>query len=475
MLRQDALYLGGEWIPSAAPGRIEVVNPADGSVVGAVPAGAASDVDAAVAAARAAFPAWSHTDPTTRLDYLDRIHAGITERAEEIAALISREMGSPLWFSRATQVGSSLAVLASMRSSFEAIPLEEEIGSAVVVREPLGVVGCITPWNYPLFQITLKIGPALAAGCTVVVKPSELAPLSAFVLAEIVDAAGLPPGVVNLVSGTGAPVGEALAGHPGIDMVSFTGSTRTGSRIAALASQTIKRVALELGGKSPFLILDDADLTKAVPHGLGKCFGNSGQTCVALTRMLVPRARLGEVEEQIAERIAEFPIGDPLAEGTRLGPLVSQEQRAKVIKYIQSGVADGARLLAGGADVPPELGQGAYVAPTVFTDVKPDMRIAREEIFGPVLCVIPFEDDEDAIRIANDTTYGLSAAVWSSDPARADRVARELRAGSVFVNNAQMDLLAPFGGYRQSGIGREMGRYGIEEFFELKTLRSRAA
>lgn len=467
----DTIYVDGAWRSSATAERIDVVNPADQSVVGRIPTGDVADVDAAVTAARNAFPAWSATPAEERLALIDRIYAGIEARAEEIADLISREMGSPLWFARGTQVAAPLRVLATMRPAFESLVLEEEIGSARVVREPRGVVGCITPWNYPLFQIALKVGPALAAGCTTVVKPSEQAPLCAYVLAEIIDAAGAPPGVFNLISGRGIPVGEALASHPDVDMMSFTGSTRAGSRVAELASKTVKHVSLELGGKSPFIILEDADLATAVPFGLDRCFSNSGQTCVALTRMLVPRSRLDEVEAVITKDVDRFALGNPLADGTRLGPLVSVTQRERVAMYITSGIEQGARLVVGGAEPASGLEDGSYVKPTVFFDVTSDMRIAQEEIFGPVLCVMPYDDDDDAVRIANDTTYGLSAAVWSDDDDRADQVARRLRAGSVHINDAPNDLLSPFGGYKQSGMGREMGRYGIEEFFEVKSIR----
>jgi acyl-CoA reductase-like NAD-dependent aldehyde dehydrogenase len=333
------------------------------------------------------------------------------------------------------------------------------------------VVGCITPWNYPLHQIAAKVAPALAAGCTVVVKPSEVTPLNAFVLAEIIDSLGLPPGVFNLVPGLGPVVGEAMAAHPGIDMISFTGSTRAGKRVGEVASGTVKRVALELGGKSPNVILDDADLMKAVPDGLGKCFLNSGQTCSALTRMLVPRERLAEAEAIAAGTLPHFAVGDPLQPGHTLGPLVSNAQRERVRGYIRKGIEEGAKVVAGGEEPPEGLPEGYFVQPTVFSEVTPEMTIAQEEIFGPVLVLMPYDDEDDAIRIANDTIYGLAGGVWSGDDERARRVARRIRTGQVEVNGAAFNPLAPFGGYKQSGHGRELGKFGLEEFLETKAIQ----
>jgi acyl-CoA reductase-like NAD-dependent aldehyde dehydrogenase len=350
-------------------------------------------------------------------------------------------------------------------------PFEETVGNSLVVREPVGVVGCITPWNYPLHQIAAKVAPALAAGCTVVVKPSEVTPLNAFVLAEIMQAVGLPAGVFNLVTGLGPEVGEALVIDPDVDMISFTGSTRVGRRIGELAAPMVKRVALELGGKSPNVILDDADLQAAVVDGLGKCFLNSGQTCSALTRMLVPRARLAEAEQIAAAAVAQTTVGDPLEADTRLGPLVSEAQRERVRGYIRKGVEEGAKLVAGGDEPPEGLQRGYFVRPTVFSDVRPDMTIAQEEIFGPVLAIMPYDDEDDAVRIANDTIYGLAGGVWSGDPERAKRVARRIRTGQIEINGATFNPTAPFGGFKQSGHGRELGRYGLEEFLEVKSLQ----
>jgi len=353
----------------------------------------------------------------------------------------------------------------------EEIAWEEEIGHSRVLREPVGVLGAITPWNYPLNQIAAKVAPALAAGCTVVLKPSEVVPLNAFILAETIEAAGLPAGVFNLVTGTGPVVGEAVAGHPGVDMVSFTGSTRAGRRVSELASATVKPVAMELGGKSPNVILDDADLARAVPDGVAKCFLNSGQTCSALTRMLVPRAKLAEAEELAAQAAESFTPGDPFEGSTRLGPLVSDVQRERVRGYIRKGEEEGAKLLTGGAEPPEGLERGYFVRPTVFSEVTPEMTIAQEEIFGPVLVIQPYEDDDDAVRIANATVYGLAGGVWSADTERAIAVAKRIRTGQIEINGAAFNPLAPFGGYKQSGHGRENGRYAIEELLQVKSLQ----
>jgi acyl-CoA reductase-like NAD-dependent aldehyde dehydrogenase len=377
----------------------------------------------------------------------------------------------PIELATMIQAGLPTMDFASIPEVAERTEWEERVGNSLVVREPVGVVGCITPWNYPLHQICAKVAPALAAGCTVVVKPSEVTPLNAFILAEIVESVGLPAGVFNLVPGTGPEVGEAMAAHPGIDMISFTGSTRAGKRVSEVASGTVKRVALELGGKSPNVILDDADLVRAVPDGIGKCFLNSGQTCSALTRMLVPRERLPEVEAIAAATLEHFPVGDPLEPGSALGPLVSEAQRERVRGYIRRGVEEGARLVAGGEEPPEGASAGYFVQPTVFSDVTPEMTIAQEEIFGPVLAIMPYEDEDDAVRIANDTVYGLAGGVWSGDPERAQRVARRLRTGQVEVNGAAFNPLAPFGGYKQSGHGRELGTFGLEEFLETKSIQ----
>ena len=471
MQDRDKLYIDGAWVASTGSGTIEVVNAGTEEVMGRIPEGTAEDVDRAVQAARAAFAAWSETTREERGKYLQRITEGLQARSMEIAQLIAQEVGMPLNLSMIIQAGLPTMTFASMQQLLDEVPFEEQVGNSLVVREPVGVVGCITPWNYPLHQIAAKVAPALAAGCTVVLKPSEVAPLNAFVLAEIVDEVGLPAGVFNLVTGTGPVVGEAIAAHPGVDMVSFTGSTRAGKRVSEVAAQTVKRVALELGGKSANVILDDADLERAVTDGVGKCFLNSGQTCSALTRMLVPRSKLAEVED-IAVRAAEgYTPGDPLGGEARLGPLASATQRERVRGYIEKGVEEGARLLTGGVEPPEGLETGYFVRPTVLSDVRTDMTVAQEEIFGPVLSILPYDTEEEAIEIANDTVYGLAGGVWSGDPERAKQVARKLRTGQVEVNGGSFNPLAPFGGYKQSGHGRELGRYGLEEFLEVKALQ----
>src|SRR5215218_7247124 len=377
----------------------------------------------------------------------------------------------PLKLSQMIQVGLPTGQFAAMPGLMEEVAWEEEIGNSRVLREAVGVVGAITPWNYPLNQIAAKVAPALAAGCTVVLKPSEVTPLNAFLLAEVVEAAGLPAGVLNLVTGLGPVVGEAIAAHPGVDMVSFTGSTRAGRRVSELAAETVKPVAMELGGKSPNVILDDADLERAVVDGIQKCYLNSGQTCSALTRMLVPRERLPIVEAIAAAAAAAFTPGDPFEDGTRLGPLVSDVQRERVRGYIQKGETEGAKLVTGGAEAPQGLDRGYFVQPTVFSEVTPQMTIAQEEIFGPVLAIMPYETEDEAVRIANDTIYGLAGGVWSSDPERAQRVARRIRTGQVEINGATFNPLAPFGGYKQSGNSRELGKFGLEEFLEVKAIQ----
>lgn len=467
----ESIYIDGAWVPSAGHGSIEVVNSTTEEVMGSVPAGNGEDVERAVAAARAALEAWSATSLEERTKVLTRIQEGLAARMAEIGELIAKELGMPLALANLIQAGLPIADFATTAAAAAQIPFEERIGNSLVVREPVGVVGAITPWNYPLHQIAAKVAPALAAGCTVVLKPSEVTPLNTFILAEVIDEAGLPAGVFNLVTGTGAEVGEALAEHPQVDMISFTGSTRAGKRVAELASRTVKRVALELGGKSANIILDDADLAKAVNAGVSDCYLNSGQTCVALTRMLVPRDRLAEVEDLAVKAAESFTPGDPLQEGTRLGPLVSAAQRERVRSYIRKGIEEGAKLLTGGAEPPQGLERGFFVRPTVFSEVRNDMTIAQEEIFGPVLSIIAYDDEDDAVRIANDSPYGLSGAVWSSDPDRALKVAKKLRTGQVAVNGGGFNVAAPFGGYKQSGYGREYGKYGIEEFLEIKSLQ----
>src|SRR6476646_1969670 len=455
---RDEIFIGGEWVAPSGGETIEVVNPATEEVVGTIPACSPEDADRAVAAAREAFESWSQTSREERAGHIEAIVARLQGRAEELTATITQELGMPLKLSGIIQVGLPTSQFASMPKLMEEVAWEEEVGNSRILREAVGVLGAITPWNYPLNQIAAKVAPALAAGCTVVPKPSEVTPLNAFLLAEVIEAAEVPAGVFNLVTGFGPEVGEAIAGHPDVDMVSFTGSTRAGRRVSEVASATVKRVALELGGKSPNVILDDADLQKAVVDGIAKCYLNSGQTCSALTRMLVPRAQL-EAAEQIAKATAEaWVVGDPFGEGSNLGPLVSDAQRDRVRGYIEKGVEEGAKLVTGGAEAPDGLDKGYYVRPTVFSDVTPEMTIAQEEIFGPVLVIQPYDDEEDAIRIANDTEYGLAGGVWSGDEERAKAVARRIRTGQVEINGGVFNPLAPFGGYKQSGHGRELGR-----------------
>jgi aldehyde dehydrogenase (NAD+) len=467
----EHLYIGGDWVKASGAGTIEVVDSTTEQVMGTIPEGTPDDVERAVAAAREAFATWGQTTSDERAQLLEAIAAGLEERAEEIAALIARELGMPIAQARFIQAGLPRMSFASMAEILGQTPLEEMVGNSLVVREPVGVVGAITPWNYPLHQISAKVAPALAAGCTVVLKPSEVTPMNAFVLAEICDTVGVPPGVFNLVTGTGPVVGEAIAAHPDVDMVSFTGSTAAGRRVSEVASKTVKRVALELGGKSPNVILEDADLQRAVVDGVGKCFLNSGQTCSALTRMLVPRSRLQEAEQIAAAAAEQAPVGDPFDPQTKLGPLVSDRQRERVRGYIEKGLEEGAKLVTGGAEPPEDAGRGYFVRPTVFSEVSPEMTIAQEEIFGPVLAILPYEDEDEAIRIANDSIYGLAGGVWSQDAAHAQRVARRIRTGQVEINGAAFNPLAPFGGYKQSGHGRELGKFGLEEFLEVKAIQ----
>jgi aldehyde dehydrogenase (NAD+) len=469
--RLDSLFIDGKWEAPSGSDRLVVVNPTTEQELAAVPAGTPTDVDRAVAAARAAFPAWSATAPADRAALLGKLSDDLSARADDIAVLIATEVGSPLKFARSVQAGLPPTVLRSYAELLPGYAFEEQVGNSLVLREPVGVVGAITPWNYPLHQVVAKVAAALAAGCTVVLKPSEVAPLSAYVLAEAARAAGLPAGVLNLVPGTGPVVGEAIAAHPDVDMVSFTGSTRAGRRVSEVAAGTIKRVALELGGKSANVLLDDADLGTAVKVGLANCYLNGGQTCTAWTRMLVPAARHDEAVELAVAGTAKYAVGDPLADGTRIGPLVTAAQRDRVRGYIERGVAEGATLATGGTEPPDGLDRGWFVRPTVFAGVRPDATIAQEEIFGPVLSVIPYADEDEAVEIANGTPYGLAGAVWSADQGRAVAVARRMRTGQVDVNGGRFNPLAPFGGYKQSGTGRELGRYGLEEFLEVKSLQ----
>ncbi|MGI5453478.1 aldehyde dehydrogenase family protein [Streptomyces sp. CA-249302] len=461
MKAHDGMYIDGAWRPAAGGEAIDVVNPVDEQVIGRVPAGTAEDVDQAVRAARAALPGWAATPPAERAARLTALRDVLLSRKDEIAETVTAELGAPLKLSENVHVGLPIAVAGSYAELAATYAFEEKAGNSTVHLEPVGVVGAITPWNYPLHQIVAKVAPALAAGCTVVLKPAEDTPLVAQLFAEAVHEAGVPAGVFNLVTGLGPVAGQALAEHPGVDLVSFTGSTAVGRRIGATAGAAVKRVALELGGKSANVILPSADLAKAVNVGVANVMSNSGQTCSAWTRMLVHRDRYEEAVELAAAAAAKY--------GERIGPVVNAKQQARVRSYIEKGVAEGARLVAGGPESPRE--QGYFVAPTVFADVTPEMTIAQEEIFGPVLSVLLYEDEEDALRIANGTVYGLAGAVWAGDEAEAVAFARRMDTGQVDINGGRFNPLAPFGGYKQSGVGRELGTHGLAEYLQTKSLQ----
>ena len=469
--RHRANFVGGRWVSSGGSSTIDVIDPSTEDAIASVAEGVPSDVDDAVTAATAAFADWSATTPRERAALLRQIGSALVERSGALARLISREVGSPLAFSASTQVGLPIDVIHGVADEVDEFAWETRIDAALIVREPVGVVGAITPWNYPLHQMVAKIAAALGAGCTVVAKPSEVAPLSAFVLAEIFEEVELPPGVCNFVSGLGPVVGEAIAAHPGIDAVSLTGSPGAGRRVMELAAPTAKKVTLELGGKSANVILDDVDIEAIVPGCVTQCFRNAGQNCSALSRLVVPRPWLARVEEIAAAMGGSFVVGDPFNPTTEMGPLASAGQRARVLGHIGTGIDEGARLLCGGLEQPAGCDRGYFVRPTVFSAVDPGMHIAQEEIFGPVLCIMPYDDEAQAVAIANDTRYGLAGSVWSADDERAVRVARKMRTGRVVVNGGAFNARAPFGGYKQSGVGRELGRFGLEEFLEVKTLQ----
>jgi aldehyde dehydrogenase (NAD+) len=470
----NKFYINGEWMLPADKSILDVINPATEEAFATIGMGTAEDVDAAASAARAAFPEWSQSTVDERKAVIGKILAGMKERGEELAIAISNEMGAPMGLARTAQLGSGMGHFANILSVLENYEFEETRGSTRIVKEAAGVCGFITPWNWPLNQIACKVAPALAAGCTMVLKPSEIAPVSAYLLAEIIADSGLPAGVFNLVNGDGPTVGAAISAHPEIDVVSFTGSTRAGRAVAKAAADGIKRVTQELGGKSANIILDDApDFAKAVSGGIIGCFGNSGQSCNAPTRMLVPKARLAEAMEIATAAAAKASVGDPSDENTRLGPVVSELQFNKITALIEKGIEEGAELLVGGPGRPEGFDKGYYIRPTVFGNVTNDMTIAREEIFGPVLAILGYEDDADAVRIANDTEYGLSGYV-SGEPEHAERIARQLRTGMVHINGAGPDFSAPFGGYKKSGNGREWGVEGFEEYLETKSMMGAA-
>ncbi|MFF3289960.1 aldehyde dehydrogenase family protein [Streptomyces sp. NPDC003023] len=463
MKAHDGMYIGGQWRPAAAPETIAVVNPADEQVIAHVPAGTAEDVDVAVRAARAAFPGWAATPPAERARHIAALRDELGRRTEEIAETVTAELGAPPALARAVHAGLPVMVAGSYAELAGSYPFEERIGSSTVLMEPVGVVGAITPWNYPLHQIVAKVAPALAAGCTVVLKPAEDTPLTAQLFAEAVHDAGIPAGVFNLVTGLGPVAGQALAEHEGVDLVSFTGSTAVGRRIGATAGGAIKRVALELGGKSANVILPSADLARAVNVGIANVMSNSGQTCSAWTRMLVHSDRYDEAVALAAAAVAKYVPGD------RVGPLVNAKQQERVRGYIEKGVEEGARLVAGGPEAPLETGY--YVSPTVFADVTPGMTIAQEEIFGPVVSILRYEDEDEALAIANGTVYGLAGAVWAGDESEAVAFARRMDTGQVDINGGRFNPLAPFGGYKQSGVGRELGPHGLAEYLQTKSLQ----
>ncbi len=452
-------------------GTIEVINPSSEQTIGSVPVGGEMDVNAAVEGAKSAFPTWSSSSVEERADLLNQLSGVIKDRSEDLANLITSEVGTPIEYSRMAMVGTPRVVTRSYAKILEGFVWEEEVRNSLVVKEPIGVVAMITPWNFPLHQIIGKVAPALAAGCTMVLKPSKEAPLNAFALADIMDDIGLPSGVFNLVSGHGREIGETMSSHPGVDMVSFTGSTNAGVRVSELAAPTVKRVTLELGGKSANIILDDADIPRAASSAIYACFGNSGQECSALTRLLIPEDSRDEVIDVISSKIGRYTVGDPMEEGVRCGPLVSKRQQESVSSFISSGIEEGATLVAGGEGFPDGLECGFYVKPTVFADVTPDMTIFREEIFGPVLSITTYSSEDEAIELANDSEYGLSGGVWSGDEERAIRVARRIRTGQVSINGGAFNVTAPFGGYKRSGLGRELGVHGLEEFLEIKSIQ----
>jgi len=465
----DQIFVDNEWVPSSGHDWIDVVNPATEETIGRVIRGTAADVDRAVQAAARAFPAWAQTPVDDRAAALRRLAELIEAKADELTPLIVSEVGQPIRFAIGSQTEVAVEDLRNFAEAVSDVTWAEHVENFVVRREPVGVVGAIAAWNGPLRSVCLKAGAALAAGCTVVVKPSEVAPLSAYVMADLVAEAGIPAGVFNLVSGTGQEVGEAIASHPLVDLVTLTGSVRAGSRVMELASKWVTRVALELGGKSANLILDGADLETAVNVGIDDAFRNSGQVCGGLSRMLVPRSRLGEAEELAVAKAESFVIGDPLDPATTLGPVISGVQRDRIRGFIRSGLDDGVRVITGGPEAPEGLDRGYYVKPTIFQGDN-TVRLAREEVFGPVLVIIPFDGENDGIAIANDSIYGLAGAIWSADPEHARAVATRVRTGRIRINGTPINMKAPHGGFKLSGIGREMGRYGIEEYLEYKSV-----
>ena len=471
MHTRDQLYIDGKWVQPIGTGSIDVINPATEEIIGKIPVGSKEDIDIAASAARIAFDSWSKSSIETRIDILNALSNALKERGEDIAQTITAEVGTPIGYSRVAMVGTPRVVSRSYAKILENFDWEEKVRNSIICKEPIGVCAFITPWNFPLHQIIGKVAPAIAAGCTMVLKPSKEAPLSAFILADILHEIGLPSGVFNLVSGHGSEIGNYMSSHPEVDMVSFTGSTGAGISVSEAAATTVKRVTLELGGKSANVALEDADPTLVAKKAIGACHQNSGQTCSALTRLIIPESMSDEVYEIIAEKNNSYTVGDPLEESTRCGPMVSLRQQKSVSKYIESGINEGATLISGGLGMPEGISKGYYVKPTIFANVSPNMKIWKEEIFGPVLVITTYKSEEEALKLANDSIYGLSGGVWSKDEKRAIKFAKDMRTGQVSVNGGAFNVSAPFGGYKLSGNGRELGSHGLNEFLEIKSIQ----
>jgi len=471
MHTRDQLYIDGKWVQPIGTGSIDVINPATEEIIGKIPVGSKKDIDIAASAARIAFDSWSKSSIETRINILNALSNALKERGEDIAQTITAEVGTPIGYSRVAMVGTPRVVSRSYAKILENFDWEEKVRNSIICKEPIGVCAFITPWNFPLHQIIGKVAPAIAAGCTMILKPSKEAPLSAFILADILHEIGLPSGVFNLVSGHGSEIGNYMSSHPEVDMVSFTGSTGAGISVSEAAATTVKRVTLELGGKSANVALEDADPTLVAKKAIGACHQNSGQTCSALTRLIIPESMSDEVYEIIADKNNSYTVGDPLEESTRCGPMVSLRQQKSVSKYIESGINEGATLISGGLGMPEGISKGYYVKPTIFANVSPDMKIWKEEIFGPVLVITTYKSEEEALELANDSIYGLSGGVWSKDQERAIEFAKDMRTGQVSVNGGAFNVSAPFGGYKLSGNGRELGAHGLNEFLEIKSIQ----
>ena len=471
MHTRDQLYINGKWVQPMGTGSIDVINPATEEIIGKIPVGSADDVDKAASAARIAFDSWAKSSIEERINILNALSNALKEKGESIAQTITAEVGTPIGYSRVAMVGTPRVVSRSYAKILENFDWEEKVRNSIICKEPIGVCAFITPWNFPLHQIIGKVAPAIAAGCTMILKPSKEAPLSAFILADILHEIGLPSGVFNLVSGHGSEIGNYMSSHPEVDMVSFTGSTGAGISVSEAAATTVKRVTLELGGKSANVALEDADPTLVAKKAIGACHQNSGQTCSALTRLIIPESMSDEVYEIIAEKNNSYTVGDPLEESTRCGPMVSLRQQKSVSKYIESGINEGATLISGGLGMPEGISKGYYVKPTIFANVSPDMKIWKEEIFGPVLVITTYKSEEEALKLANDSIYGLSGGVWSKDEKRAIKFAKDMRTGQVSVNGGAFNVSAPFGGYKLSGNGRELGSHGLNEFLEIKSIQ----